>query len=109
MQRGRPVESEIRQRVVEILFFLKEGHGYEIYKIYAKLFPLATQRSIYYHLKKGVQTGEFKVSRVKAESGEYSWGDKAEKVYYCLGAKAKPKMEKRVEDEIEKIKNKLKK
>ncbi len=103
MPRGRPVESEIRQRIVELLYFLKEGYGYEIYKIYSKIFPRATQRSIYYHLRKGVQTKEFKVSKIKKEQGDYSWGSYAEKIYYALDKNAKPKIEKKVEKELKKL------
>ena len=49
-------------------------------------------RSIYYHLKKGMQTGEIQIEKVKIEKGEYSWGNEAEKVYYEIGKKAEPKM-----------------
>ena len=90
MPRGRPVKSEIRQNIIEILYFMKEGYGYEIYKAYITIFPKVTMRSIYYHLKKGTSIGEFKVSKVEREKGEYSWGGEAEKTYYSLGEKAKP-------------------
>ena len=56
MPKGRPVKSEIRQNIVEILYFMKQGYGYEIYKAYVKIFPKVTMRSIYYHLKKGNKT-----------------------------------------------------
>jgi len=49
-KRGRPVKSEIRQNIVEILFYLKRAYGYDIYKVYIKIFPKVTLRSIYYHL-----------------------------------------------------------
>ena len=97
MVKGRPVRSEIRQNIVEILYFMKKGYGYDIYKIYRKIFPKATMRVIYYHLKKGVKTGEFKVEGVKQEKGDYSWGRQAEKIYYSLGKNAKPMIDKRVE------------
>lgn len=89
MGKGRPVRSEIRENIVEILFFMKEGYGYEIYKVYVAIFPKVTMRSIYYHLKKGVALGEFKVSKVEKEKGDYSWGGEAEKIYYALGENAK--------------------
>jgi len=95
-KRGRPVESNIRQNIVEILYFMKKGHGYEIYKVYRNIFPAVTMRSIYYHLKKGVETKEFKVAEIKKENGNYSWGGQAEKIYYTLGKEAKPKIDKRV-------------
>ena len=90
MPKGRPIKSEIRQNVVEILFFMKQGYGYEIYKAYILIFPKVTMRSIYYHLKKGTALGEFKIERVEKEKGDYSWGGEAEKIYYALGPNAKP-------------------
>ena|SRR3989338_3601409 len=90
MKKGRPVKSEIRQNIVEIIFFMKEGYGYEIYKAYVAIFPKVTMRSIYYHLKKGIALNEFKVSRIEKEKGDYSWGGEAEKIYYSLGQNAKP-------------------
>ncbi|MBR9692234.1 hypothetical protein GOV06_05620 [Candidatus Woesearchaeota archaeon] len=97
MKRGRPVESKIRQNVIEILYFMKKGYGYEIYKVYREIFPAVTMRSVYYHLKKGVETKEFKVAAIKSEKGNYSWGGSAEKIYYSLGPNAKPGIDKRVE------------
>ena len=76
---------------------MKQGYGYEIYKVYRELFPTVTMRSIYYHLKKGVELEEFRVAQIKSEKGHYSWGPQAEKTYYALGKNAKPRMEKRVE------------
>lgn len=88
--RGRPVKSEIRKNIVEILFVIGEGCGYEIHKIYNKVFPQCTQEVIYYHLKKGLQTEEFKVKQVKLESGNYSWGPQTRKILYELGERARP-------------------
>ena len=104
MARGRPTKSAIRQNIVEILFFLKQGYGYDIYKIYREVFPTVTLRSIYYHLRKGVQLEEFKVQRIKQEKGSYSWGESAEKIYYSLGPKAKPTGIEKVKKLIEKNK-----
>ena len=84
--------------MVEILYFGKELAGYDIYKIYVQLFPKVTLRSIYYHLKKGTSLGEFKISEIKKNEGDYSWGSTAEKIYYTLGDKANPTMKKRVKD-----------
>ncbi len=92
MPRGRKPESKIRQNIVEILYFLKKSHGYGIYKIYRAVFPKATMRSIYYNLKKGYELEEFKIAEIKRESGDFSWGAHAEKIYYELGPNAKPKM-----------------
>ena len=90
MKRGRPIKSKIRQNIVEILYYMKKGYGYEIYKAYSVIFPKVTMRSIYYHLNKGIQTGEFKVDTVKVEKGDFSWGKSVEKVYYALGENANP-------------------
>ena len=98
MGKGRPVKSEIRQNIVEIIYFMKEGYGYEIYKVYVAIFPKVTMRSIYYHLKKGVDLGEFKVSKVEKEKGDYSWGGEAEKIYYGLGENAKAVANERVKE-----------
>jgi len=100
--RGRPVKSEIRQNVIDILAVLGRGYGYEIFKIYQKIFPKCTREVIYYHLKKGVDLEEFKIEQVKTESGNYSWGRVAEKTYYVLGKNAQPKKSKRIEKHLKK-------
>ncbi|MBS3132899.1 hypothetical protein J4470_02075 [Candidatus Woesearchaeota archaeon] len=89
MPRGRPAGSKVRQNVVEILHYAKELHGYNIYAIYKGIFPKVTMRAIYYHLKKGVSTGEFKVAGVRKEKGDYSWGGEVERIYYTLGPNAR--------------------
>lgn len=101
MKKGRPIKSEIRQNVVEILYFVKRAYGYEIYKVYTAVFPKVTLRSIYYHLKKGAALGEFEVNKVEREKGDYSWGTEAEKIYYSLGPNAKPIGNDRVREYIE--------
>ncbi len=93
---GRPVRSEIRQNIVEILAYVGESYAYSLYKLYREVFPPVTMRSIYYHLKKGVVLGEFRVTQVLKEKGEYSWGGEAEKIYYALGEAAVPRQENRV-------------
>lgn len=104
MPKGRPTYSKIRQSMVEILYFMEKGYGYEIYKIYREIFPPVTMRSIYYHLKKGVSLGEFTVVETKISKGDYSWGETAQKTYYGLGEKAKPTMDVTVKDFLEKRK-----
>ncbi len=104
MAKGRPVKSEIRQNIVEILYFMKEGYGYEIYKTYVAIFPKVTMRSIYYHLKKGADLNEFKVSKIEKEKGDYSWGGEAEKIYYSLGEAAKPAGNEKAREYFEKKK-----
>jgi hypothetical protein len=104
MAKGRPVKSEIRQNIVEILYFMKQGYGYEIYKAYVAIFPKVTMRSIYYHLRKGVNLNEFKVSKIEKEKGDYSWGGEAEKIYYSLGDSAKPTSNEKVKEYFDKKK-----
>jgi len=87
-KQGRPLKSQIRQNIVEIMYFLGEGYAYDIYKHYVAIFPKVTMRSVYYHLKKGTEIGEFVVKNIRSEQGEYSWGDRAEKIYYALGPQA---------------------
>ena len=101
MPKGRPVKSEIRQNIVEILYFMKQGYGYEIYKVYVAIFPKVTMRSIYYHLRKGVDLNEFKISKIEREKGDYSWGGEAEKIYYSLGDNAKPLVNEKVKEYFE--------
>lgn len=96
MKRGRPIGSNVRQNMIEILYHLKSAHGYHIYKIYRQIFPKITLRGIYYHLRKGLELNEFEVDEVQKERGNYSWGSEAEKTYYKLGKGAKPKMDPRV-------------
>ena len=101
MPKGRPVKSEIRQNIIEILYYMKQGYGYGIYKAYIAIFPKVTMRSIYYHLKKGTSLGEFKVSKIEKEKGNYSWGPEAEKIYYALGDNAKPTSNEKVKEYFE--------
>jgi len=89
-KRGRPIGSEIRQNVVEVLYFLGEGYAYDIYKVYAEVFPKVTMRSVYYQLKQGEKLGIFSVSKIKKHEGDYSWGGYAERVYYKLSDLAIP-------------------
>jgi len=101
MPRGRPLKSSVRQNIIELLHYKQKAYGYEIYKAYKALFKEVTMRNIYYHLKKGIETGEFKVEKVEKQSGDYSWGGEAERVYYALGEKAAPKGDSRVKKYFE--------
>lgn len=98
MERGRPIGSPIRQNVVEILYYLGRGYGYQICKIYNEVFPTVTQRSIYYHLRKGTLTKEIIIHNIEQEKGEFSWGTVVEKKYYSLGKNAKPQGNGRVKE-----------
>ena len=101
MPRGRPVKSQIRQNIIEILHVMGKGYGYEIHKIYKEIFPECTREVVYYHLKKGIQLGEFAIDEVRQEHGDYSWGRTVEKTYYKLGANAKPNGDARVKEFFE--------
>jgi hypothetical protein len=101
MKRGRPIKSEIRDNIIEILHYLGSSYGYRIAKIYLQLFPSCTREVIYYHLKKGVSLGEIELKEVKLEKGEYSWGSEVEKVYYTVGPKASPKGDDRIRQFVE--------
>ena len=103
-KRGRPIGSNIRQNLIEILFFKGKAYGYNLYKYYCEIFPAVTLRVIYYHLKKGLALKEFELEKIKFEKGEYSWGDQAEKKYYKLGPKAKPMMNERAKEYFSKKK-----
>ncbi|MEM4637419.1 MAG: hypothetical protein QXK76_00125 [Candidatus Woesearchaeota archaeon] len=91
-KKGRPIGSEVRQRIVDILYVYKELYGYEIAKIYSELFGKITTRLIYYHLKKGTSLGEFSVKKIEQKQGEYSWGKTSEIIVYSLGNNANPRM-----------------
>lgn len=84
MARGRPIGSIVRRRIGEILSMLDMAHGYVVYKHYKTLFPKVSLRNIYYNLRKGVELGEFSIAKQDVESGSYSWGGAARKVYYRL-------------------------
>ena len=104
MPRGRPINSEVRNNIIEILYFLGKAYGYDIYKHYIELFPKTTMRNIYYHLKKGVSLEELKVEKIQKEEGNYSWGTTAEKIYYKLGPNANPKINEKVKEYLDKKK-----
>ena len=102
MERGRPLGSQTRQHIIEILAEIRQGYGYEIYAIHRDVFPKCTMRNIYYHLRKGVEIGEIKVKKVAVEKGDYSWGEMAEKTYYALGENASPVGDERLKDYLRK-------
>lgn len=102
--RGRPVRSQIRENIVEILSVSGPTYGYKVHKWYNELFPACTRENIYYNLRKGVKLGEFILQDVKQEKGEYSWGTVVEKKYYALGPKASPKGNSKVKEFFEKLK-----
>ena len=97
-KRGRPVRSDIRQNIIEMLSVTGPEYGYRIHRFYNELFPPCTRENIYYNLRKGVSVGELELSEIKEEGGKYSWGNIVEKKYYRLGPKAVPKGNIRVFD-----------
>lgn len=101
-KKGRPVRSQIRQNIVEILAAVGKGYGYSIFKIYKDIFPQVTMRVVYYHLQKGLQTQEIAIDNIQKEKGDYSWGGEAEKIYYKLGQKAVIKQDPLVKEWMEK-------
>ena len=103
-KKGRPCQSEIRQNILEILYFLGRGYGYQISKIYNEVFPQVSQRSIYYHLRKGIMLKEVELNKIEREEGDFSWGTVVEKTYYSLGKNAKPKGQIRVKEFLDRIK-----
>jgi len=92
-KQGRPIGSKVRQNIVEIIYFYKQLHGYDLSKIYMELYHPVTMRLIYYHLKKGLDTGEFKIYKINKTTGKYSWGTTSENIQYELGPKANPMIE----------------
>jgi len=88
--------------MIEILHFMGEAYGYQIYKAYKDLYDPITLRVIYYHLKKGKALGELEVAGVKKTQGNYSWGPEAERIFYKLGPAAKPKIDPRVKEYFDK-------
>lgn len=108
MKRGRPTRSDIRQGVVEILHHLGRGYGYEISKIYNEVFRPVTQRSVYYHLRKGLQTGEIVIEKREQQQGNFSWGSTVEKTFYKLGERAAPQGNAQIKEFLGKWPRKMK-
>lgn len=106
--RGRPTKSVIRERILQLLKMKPESYGYEIYKNYVGIFGAVHMRSIYYHLKKGVALGEIELTEIKDEKGDYSWGDKAERIYYCLGPQGRASISPEVKTYYSKLSKKSK-
>ena len=89
MPRGRPLKSEIRQHMVDLLAELGSAYGYDLGRVYNERFAPVTKRSIYYHLRKGLLTKEFVIARVERSEGNYSWGPTSQKTYFSLGPEAR--------------------
>ena len=91
MPRGRPTQSTIRQGLIEILAVKVKTYGYALHKYYVQIYGPCTREVVYYHLKKGMDLGEFQIGEIKREEGTFSWGGVVEKKYYVLGPNAKPR------------------
>jgi len=82
MPRGRKPGSVVRDNIIDLLRKKGPMHGYQIYKSYREVYGPISLRLIYYHLHKGIDSGEIEISHISDEEGPYSWGPKARKVYY---------------------------
>lgn len=89
MGRGRPAKSKIRERMQSIVDALGVTYGYEIHQVYEKTYGPVDLRSMYYHLSKGTDLGEFEEVGIEKAKGAYTWGDESTRKYYILGPKAK--------------------
>ncbi|MFH1173939.1 MAG: hypothetical protein V1725_02295 [archaeon] len=87
--RGRPLGSPIRKNIIALLKTHGSMYGYQLYKKYLDHYPKVSQRSIYYHLKRGAVLGVFKIKEIRKEKGTYSWGGDSEHIMYELGLNAK--------------------
>jgi len=85
MARGRPIKTELREKLAALLSQAGCAYGYELYKMYKEIFEPVSLRNIYYNLKKGLSTGEFIIIESKREPGEFTWGSESEHIYYGLG------------------------
>jgi DNA-binding PadR family transcriptional regulator len=87
--RGRPLKTEIREKIASILMHSGQSYGYEIYKSYLKVFGKISLRNLYYNIKKGLELGEFIISDIKREVGAFTWGAESQRIYYTMGPYAK--------------------
>jgi hypothetical protein len=85
MPRGRPLKTDIRERIGLILSQVNFAYGYELFKIYKNVFGEIGLRNLYYNLKKGLQTGEFIIAHIEREPGSFTWGAEAQHIYYGAG------------------------
>jgi hypothetical protein len=102
---GRKPKSQIRDEIVDLLYFLKEAYGYDLYKKYCKVYDKkVSMRSIYYHLNKGVELGIFNLKEIRDVKGDFSWGSGAKQIIFQLGTSAQPKGGKEIFDKLNQIK-----
>jgi hypothetical protein len=89
MPRGRPLKTEIREKIASILAHIGQSYGYELYKYYQQVFGKINIRNLYYNIKKGLELGEFIIIDVKREVGSFTWGGETQHIYYTLGPYAR--------------------
>jgi len=101
---GRKPKSDIRDEMVELLFFLREAYGYELYKKYCQVYDKkVSMRSIYYHLNKGVELGVFNLKEIREVKGEFSWGTGVKQVIFQLGEAATPQGNKNIHEKLKQL------
>ena len=61
---GRPARSIVRERLAEMLFVAGKLTAYDAHKHYIQLFSSATQRNVYYQLRRGVEMGVVDVATI---------------------------------------------
>lgn len=83
-KQGRPVGSNVRTNIINLLSTEGPMHGYDLYQKYLKYYPKVSMRLIYYHLKKGVSLGELKIHKVIHKRGEFSWGSEVQNIVYAV-------------------------
>lgn len=86
---GRPLKTEIREKIASILAQVGQSYGYEIYKIYQNVFGTVNLRNLYYNIKKGLELGEFMIIDIKREVGSFTWGGESQHIYYAVGPYAR--------------------
>jgi hypothetical protein len=87
--RGRPLKTELREKIASILNQVGQSYGYEIYKRYQDVFGKISLRNLYYNIKKGTQLGEFIIIDIRQEIGNFTWGGATQHIYYTLGPYAR--------------------
>ena len=78
----RKTGSIIRDRIQKILSVAEKTYGYEIFKIYERVYGDVLLRSIYYNLNKGVEEDIFVPKEMAAVPGDFTWGFESSRIYY---------------------------
>ena len=75
--------SRVRDHIREILTILGEATGYQVHKLYTRVYGRITLRNVYYHLHRLLSDGEARL-RSEDATGDYSWGRETVRKYYQL-------------------------